>query len=166
MLGWAGNQERRANLWEMRGVYALYDDLRLVYIGRVYKLDLGQRLQQHTKNNLRDRWNSFSWYGILDVVRKGRNSEGYYRLGSLNKRESAHTDNVIEVLETLAIRIADPEMIRQQAKFMQSRKRAEHFNQINSFEDPLDKTHKRIKHIEKLLIRQAKRLDKILDKVK
>jgi len=116
MLGWSKNQRRKANFWQMSGVYALYMNNDLIYVGQASVENLGDRLKHHnTKDELRHRWNSFSWYGTRSVG-KTRDTMGLYRLLSPKKHGTASTKNLIDVLETLAIRIIDPPMNRQREK--------------------------------------------------
>jgi hypothetical protein len=54
-----------------RGVYLLYDDRDVIYVGRATDQGLGRRIYQHTVDRLASRWNRFSWFGILRVTPDG-----------------------------------------------------------------------------------------------
>jgi len=43
------------------GLYVLYQNKKIVYIGRSTK-NIRKRLVDHTKDRLRDKWDSFSWF--------------------------------------------------------------------------------------------------------
>jgi len=46
-----------------RGIYALYNDHGLYYIGLTNR-SIRSRLRRHTKNRHKGKWNRFSWYQI------------------------------------------------------------------------------------------------------
>jgi hypothetical protein len=58
-----------------RGVYLLYDDRDVIYVGRATDQGLGKRLYQHTVDRLASRWNRFSWFGIRRVTPDGTLAE-------------------------------------------------------------------------------------------
>lgn len=71
-----------------------------MYVGRG---PIGTRLQSHTKDDLQDRWNKFSWYGIRRIL----TTTGVLKdLGTSGK--SIDTEEFISSLEPIAIYIADP----------------------------------------------------------
>jgi hypothetical protein len=57
------------------GVYLLYDDRNLIYVGRATDQGLGRRLFQHTVDRLASRWNRFSWFGFWRVTQNGNIEE-------------------------------------------------------------------------------------------
>lgn len=56
---------------DQRGVYVLYADYDLVYVGQNNGQQLLGRLKQHRKDDLSERWNRFSWFGIRAVKANG-----------------------------------------------------------------------------------------------
>ena len=56
---------------EQQGIYLLYDQHRIIYIGRTTDRSLGRRLSEHTRDRLNGRWDRFSWFGLLDVTQEG-----------------------------------------------------------------------------------------------
>lgn len=57
---------------DQQGIYTLYDDtFRMVYAGQAGGGDnrLFDRLKQHTRDQLADRWTRFSWFGIRWVTK-------------------------------------------------------------------------------------------------
>ena len=78
------------------GVYILYNGAIPVYVGRTTKDHLFKRLQEHTIDKHKSRWNRFSWFGFRAV-----NEES----GQLSTAEeqSFSTSQLIEILETVII---------------------------------------------------------------
>jgi hypothetical protein len=99
---------------EQQGVYALYDNaFRLVYVGQAGANDqqrLFDRLRQHTRDQLADRWTKFSWFGIRAV-----NNNGTLRVENL----AAHptTGDVLNHIEAVLISVAEPAHNRQGGRF-------------------------------------------------
>jgi len=62
-----------------RGIYALYADYELVYVGQTgAKNDrLFNRLKCHKQDHLSERWNRFSWFGTQWVTTAGNLFSGY-----------------------------------------------------------------------------------------
>jgi hypothetical protein len=127
--GYGRNRSIKGNFWSMRGVYALYQDHQLVYVGQTLNQSLGRRLKQHTKDETRERWNNFSWYGIRGRS-KVRDKERFFLLDKLNKAEQPSSKSIVDTLETLVIRIADPDLNRRRQEFKQGKKKAEKFHQM------------------------------------
>ncbi len=165
LVGWSKNRGRQANFWKMKGIYALFDRHTLVYVGQTIQQDLGKRLKQHLKDEFKDRWDSFSWYGIRDVVKKGKDGD-YFRLGKLNKKEHPSAKQILEAMESIAIRIADPPLNRKRPKFGTKKNRAEHFHQRESKSDPDAGRLDMISNIEKMVVHQEKKIGRIWKRAK
>jgi hypothetical protein len=74
---WGSNRPVRSR-WILRtreGVYLLYDDRDVIYVGRATDQGLGRRLFQHTVDRLASRWNRFSWFGLWRVTQNGNLEE-------------------------------------------------------------------------------------------
>ncbi len=82
------------------GIYILYDDQRIVYVGRTSDQTIGKRIFQHTSDRLSGRWNRFSWFGL-----KGVNTEGI--LIESNNTEF-NSDIFILTLESILIESLEP----------------------------------------------------------
>lgn len=70
-----GQQQLGASSVDMSqqiGIYLLYDEREVIYVGRSTDRPLGQRLFEHTQDRLRARWNRFSWFGLYGVTEKGK----------------------------------------------------------------------------------------------
>ncbi len=94
------------------GIYALYADYHLVYVGQAGAGDqtLFSRLKQHRKNDLSGRWNRFSWFGVLRVLNSGNLS---------SKTDALHPDlpDVLNHIEAILIHAAEPPMNSQGGLF-------------------------------------------------
>ena len=105
-------KEKVCNVWEQRGIYALYKDFKLIYVGLASSSSggIGSRLQSHcTNRRMKDRWDSFSWFGI----------DSYGTNGELKRYVATKVDEstIARTLELVAILVADPPMNRSQGKF-------------------------------------------------
>ena len=100
------------NFREQRGVYALYAQYELVYVGQVGSGNhrLFSRLKQHLTDALAERWNRFSWFGINRVL----NTDDL-----ADDAEGAHTtvDGVLDHIEAILIHSAEPVQNRQGGRF-------------------------------------------------
>lgn len=56
---------------EQRCVFILYDGCDVVFVDHALWRGLGVRLWEHTHDALADRWDSFSWFGLLPVEASG-----------------------------------------------------------------------------------------------
>ena len=97
---------------EQIGIYALYADYDLVYVGQAGSGDqtLFTRLKQHRKDDLTGRWTRFSWFGILRVLASGDLS---------NKTDALHPalPEVLNHIEAILIHAAEPPMNGQGGRF-------------------------------------------------
>jgi hypothetical protein len=93
-----------------RGVYPLYADYDLVYVGQNLNQDLLKRLKDHLVDDLAGRWNQFSWYGVRRV-----NSSG--SLSVIRKEVKPTLINVLNHIEAILIHAAEPPLNRQGGKF-------------------------------------------------
>lgn len=97
---------------EQSGVYVLYADYELVYVGQVGagNQKLFTRLKQHTRDSLARRWNKFSWFGIRRVLRDGQLSV------ESDGKHSTHSA-VLNHIEAILIHSAEPTQNRQGGRF-------------------------------------------------
>jgi hypothetical protein len=99
---------------EQRGVYVLYDDnFRPVYVGQAGANDnryLFDRLKDHTRDALADRWTKFSWFGIRWVTKADALANG---------AEGTHTTAgaVLDHIEAILISTIEPAHNRQAGRF-------------------------------------------------
>ena len=97
---------------DQSGVYVLYSGFHMIYVGQagVGNQKLFNRLKQHTRDALADRWDRFSWFGIRRVLANN---------GLSAESEAKHTDlaNVLNHIEAILIHAAEPQHNRQGGKF-------------------------------------------------
>jgi hypothetical protein len=97
---------------EQAGIYVLYWDYHIVYVGQTGKKDqcLFVRLRQHRFDHLAERWNQFSWFGVRRVL-KG---------GTLSKRTAQFhpsLESALNHIEAVLIHAADPPRNGQEGRF-------------------------------------------------
>jgi len=100
-----------------RGIYALYADYDLVYVGQTGSGNdrLFNRLRTHRKDHLTDRWNRFSWFGTQWVT----------KTGSLSADTASLYESVeatLNVLEAVSIAISEPRLNLQRGKWGEATK--------------------------------------------
>ena len=71
MFGKQQATSKPVDFGRQKGIYILYDQHTVVYVGRTIDRVLGKRLFEHTIDRLSSRWNRFSWFGLLDVTQEG-----------------------------------------------------------------------------------------------
>jgi hypothetical protein len=88
-----------------RGIYALYADYELVYVGQTGGGDdrLLVRLKSHLSDHLAERWNRFSWFGTQWVTQRQKLSTDTSSVN--NKIKPA-----LNMLEAVAIAISEPRL--------------------------------------------------------
>lgn len=125
------------DFWSQTGIYALYADYRLVYVGQAGLTDrscLGVRLKDHLADDLAGRWDMFSWFGLQPVLR----NNSLRRRGNFNLTRRAHLANV---LEGIVIEVAEPPMNSQKGRFG---KRVERYVQVDDSINSDDERHQEI----------------------
>lgn len=97
---------------EQSGVYVLYADYELVYVGQVGSGNqkMFTRLKQHTRDSLAGRWNNFSWFGIRWVKKTGELA------AEADGKHSTHPE-VLSHIEAILIHSAEPKQNRQGGRF-------------------------------------------------
>ena len=97
---------------EQSGVYVLYADYDMVYVGQagVGKQKLFDRLKQHRRDALAERWNRFSWFGIRRVLTGGQ-------LGAESEKKHPTLDVILNHIEAILIHSAEPKQSRQSGRF-------------------------------------------------
>lgn len=109
------------DLSEQIGVYLLYHEREVVYVGRATDRPIIKRLQEHTKGRLRARWDRFSWFGLYSVSEKGELI--------VNQPTDSDSESLIRTLEAVLIEAMEPR---------QNRRGGDHFSDIDyiQVEDP------------------------------
>lgn len=120
--------KRRCDIWDQRGIYALYKDFRLVYVGQADNRGMGVRLGEHCKDRFAERWDSFSFFGICELD----------RFGNAKPRQTVTITptSLIRSLELIGIILSDPPLNRARGRFPE----AEKVRQIESHAVPGSKS--------------------------
>lgn len=106
------SRARSVDFRDQRGVYALYADYELVYIGQTGAGDqrLFRRLKMHRMDHLSERWNRFSWFGTQWVTQTG--------VLSVDTRDvHDSTEVALNILEAISIAIAEPRLNLQRGRW-------------------------------------------------
>jgi hypothetical protein len=104
--------KRRCDIWNQRGIYALYKDFRVVYVGQADSRGIGVRLCEHRTDRFAERWDSFSFFGICGVDRNGRATSA--------RQVTVPPTSLIRSLELIAILLSDAPLNRARGKFPRS----------------------------------------------
>jgi hypothetical protein len=99
-----GNK-RDVDFWEALGVYVLYDNFHVTYVGKAFSTSIGRRVRDHLTDRLAGRWDMFSWYSTSNY-RKTTND-----LSKAGQR-ILNPETIVTTLESLAILIIDPPLNR------------------------------------------------------
>lgn len=105
-----GGRAGEVNFWDQRGIYALYQDYNLVYVGQAADRGLGRRIGEHMKDSKAERWDRFSWFGFGLVNKSGR-------VRSAPSRFHVNRNVVLNHLEGVVIEIAEPRLNGQGARW-------------------------------------------------
>lgn len=93
---------------EQAGIYVLYANFHLVYVGQTGGANqkLLFRLNQHRRDHLAGRWDTFSWFGTRVVLADGALKA---------EKVGANTDHktVLDHVEAILIHAAEPALNRQ-----------------------------------------------------
>lgn len=84
---------------DAQGIYLLHKGYQVVYVGRAGEGRLGHRLEEHTLDSLRNRWDSFSWFSI-DPIEKEDKLSNY----------TIKQEDLLAALEALLIETVGPEL--------------------------------------------------------
>lgn len=77
------------------GVYLLHKGYQVIYVGRASTKRLAERLEEHCGDQLRNRWDSFSWFSIDEI--------------SKDECLSIKPDDMLASLEALLIEVIGPD---------------------------------------------------------
>ena len=100
-----GRRAGTVDFWEQRGVYALYADYRLVYVGQTAGQALGKRVRDHRADDLAGRWDRFSWFGLRIVTEDNK-------LMKTPEKLSENATDVLDHVEAILTIVAEPPLNR------------------------------------------------------
>lgn len=95
---------------DQRGIYVLYAEYDMVYVGQNNGQELLSRLKQHRKDDLAGRWDRFSWFGLRAVLTTGK-------LAKYNQDVHVSSGQVLNHIEAILIHSAEPQLNRQGGRF-------------------------------------------------
>jgi hypothetical protein len=114
LLGSASRSARAVpvDFREQRGIYALYGDYELIYIGQTGAGDkrLFSRLRDHKSDHLSERWNRFSWFGTQWVTKQ-------HELSTDTASIHSSVEAGLNVLEAICIAVAEPRLNLQRGRW-------------------------------------------------
>lgn len=107
---------KQVDFREQSGVYVLYDRHMVpVYVGQagLGNSKLFERLRQHTKDHLWNRWDYFSWFGLCEV-----NNTGKLHMSDRPSRKLSGTViSALHEIEAILIQILEPKLNKQGPKW-------------------------------------------------
>jgi hypothetical protein len=128
LLGAASKSSRAVpvDFRKQRGIYALYADYELVYVGQTGagKDRLFKRLKSHRFDHLSERWNRFSWFATQWVTKQ-------HKLSIDTAQLTGSVESTLNLLEAVSIAISEPRLNLQRGrwadatKYFQYEKRSE-----------------------------------------
>ena len=100
---------------EQRGIYALYADYELVYIGQTGAGDdrLFKRLKAHKTDHLSERWNRFSWFGTQWVTTK-------HQISTETAAVHQTVEGALNIMEAVAIAVGEPKLNLQRGRWSEA----------------------------------------------
>lgn len=124
---------RAVNFREQRGIYALFSDYELVYIGQTGAGDdrLFKRLKAHKSDHLSERWNRFSWFGTQWVTKSGA-------LSMDTASVSASVEAALNILEAISVAIGEPRLNLQRGKWGDSKQYFQYWDRAQPDDDDDD----------------------------
>ena len=139
-------QKKSVNYREYVGLYCLYGDNELLYIGEAglgTKSDLMTRLKQHRKGPMADRWDRFSWFGC---ERK-------------SLRDQTDIENAFRQLEAVTIAIINPGFNKQSGTFKGAKQvfQAPHNDSVGNLETRLSRIEEKLEELIKVEVNKSKR---------
>jgi hypothetical protein len=111
------------------GVYVLHDGFRVIYVGQT-GANTGKlfgRLRAHTRDQLAERWDRFSWFGIHQPVET--QGGGLHVVQYPQEKESYKRNVTLNHLEGVLIAVAEPPLNRAGARFGEG---VVHYNQVDT----------------------------------
>jgi len=115
LLGAASRSKnaRPVDFRQQRGIYALYANYELVYIGQTGAGSdrLFKRLKFHRTDHLSERWNRFSWFGTQWVTQANELSKDTAGVGQKS------VEAAMNMLEAVSIALGEPRLNLQRGKW-------------------------------------------------
>ena len=117
LLGVPGRNRKSApvDFRDQVAIYVLYRDEEVVYVGQSGSREnrLLSRLKNHRADRLADRWDGFSWFGLLGVSPDGT-------LAKKSEDMAIHPAQVLDQIEAVMVEAVEPRLNRQGGQFGES----------------------------------------------
>lgn len=107
LLGQQNPKSDPVDFRAIRGIYLLYDQREVIYVGQAIDSPIVKRLKDHTRDRLSGRWNRFSWFGV----------DGINPDGTVSKAEdisSIRLSDLANAMEGIMIEGLEPRQNRKQ----------------------------------------------------
>jgi hypothetical protein len=104
LLGHLGSKRssiRIADFWSQSGIYVLYGNYGLYYVG--IAAELGRRLRRHRSDKHANEWDRFSWFGFRTISQR-RDSDGLLILGKSEAMSSIRLNKARHDIEAILFR--------------------------------------------------------------
>jgi hypothetical protein len=110
------------NFRKQIGVYALYQDFKIVYVGQAGDsptTSMFARLRAHKGDHLAGRWNMFSWFGLkeINMIPSKNSGESGHDLLPFKEDEKYKCSTIIDHLEGILIEVLENIENKQAASF-------------------------------------------------
>ncbi len=116
---------------KQRGIYALYANYELVYIGQTGSGNqrLFNRLKSHRRDHLSERWNRFSWFGTRWVT-------GHHVVAAADAEGVKITIVAsLDILEAISIGISEPRLNLSRGRWGDAKKYFQYVDSANDDDD-------------------------------
>lgn len=116
-----------------RGIYALYADYELVYVGQTGAGNdrLFKRLKAHRFDHLSERWNRFSWFGTQWVTQQ-------HKLSMDTASVHQTVEAALNMLEAVSIAISEPRLNLQRGRWGDTTKYFQYWERTEKDEEDED----------------------------
>jgi hypothetical protein len=104
LLGHLGSKRSSiqiADFWSQSGIYVLYGNYGLYYVG--IAAELGRRLRRHLSDKHAKEWDRFSWFGFRTVTQH-RDTDGLLLLGKSEAMSSIRLNKARHDIEAILFR--------------------------------------------------------------
>lgn len=132
LLGAASKSARAVpvDFRQQRGIYALYADYELVYVGQTGAGNdrLFKRLKAHRFDHLSERWNRFSWFGTQWVTKR-------HKLSMDTAAVHETVEATLNIMEAVSIAISEPRLNLQRGRWSDTTKYFQYWERTEEDEE-------------------------------
>lgn len=115
---------------QQRGIYALYAEYQLVYLGQTGAGDdrLFNRLKAHKSDHLSERWDRFSWFGTQWVTKA-------FELSTDTLEVKQTVEQALDMLEAVSVAISEPRLNLQRGNWGEAIQYYQYWKRLRAGED-------------------------------